>query len=175
MTFGELMSLIFTGNNLALLGAALAATLAGMGSAKGVGLVGEAASGLLSEDPSKFGKALILQALPGTQGIYGLITAFLIIFNMGLLSGSPVTLTVAEGAYYLVAALPIAIVGYYSGIKQGKVAASGIALLAKRPKEVGKAITSAALVETYAIFAVLVSLLLVLFAPETAAEAAVVA
>ena len=164
MTFGELMGLIFTGNNLALIGAALAATLAGMGSAKGVGLVGEAASGLLSEDPSKFGKALILQALPGTQGIYGLITAFLIIFKMGILGGAPAELTVAQGAYFLVASLPIAIVGYYSGIKQGKVAASGIALLAKRPKEVGKAITSAALVETYAIFAVLVSLLLVLFA-----------
>jgi V/A-type H+-transporting ATPase subunit K len=164
MTFGEFMNLIFTGNNLALLGAALAATLAGMGSAKGVGLVGEAAAGLLSEDPSKFGKTLILQALPGTQGIYGLITAFLIIFKMGILSGAPATLTVAQGAYFLMASLPIAIVGFYSGIKQGRVAASGISLLAKRPKEVGKAITSAALVETYAIFAVLVSLLLVLFA-----------
>lgn len=164
MTFGELMNLIFTGNNLALLGAALAAALAGMGSAKGVGLVGEASAGLLSEDPSKFGKALILQALPGTQGIYGLITAFLIIFKMGILSGSPATLTVAQGAYFLMASLPIAIVGYYSGVKQGKVAAAGISLIAKRPKEVGKAITSAALVETYAIFAVLVSLLLVLFA-----------
>ena len=164
MTFGELMTMIFTGNNLALLGAALAAALAGMGSAKGVGLVGEAASGLLSEDPSKFGKALILQALPGTQGIYGLITAFLIIFKMGILGGEPLTLSVGEGAYFLMASLPIAIVGFYSGVKQGKVAASGIALIAKRPKEVGKAITSAALVETYAIFAVLVSLLLVLFA-----------
>ena len=164
MTFGELMNLIFTGNNLALLGAALATALAGMGSAKGVGLVGEASSGLLAEDPSKFGKTLILQALPGTQGIYGLITAFLIIFRMGILSNAPATLTVAQGAYFLMASLPIAIVGYYSGIKQGKVAAAGISLLAKRPKEVGKAITSAALVETYAIFAVLVSLLLVLFA-----------
>lgn len=164
MTFGELMNAIFTGNNLALLGAALAAALAGMGSAKGVGLVGEASSGLLSEDPSKFGKALILQALPGTQGIYGLITAFLIIFKMGILSGAPVALTVGQGAYFLMASLPIALVGYYSAIKQGKVAAAGISLIAKRPKEVGKAITSAALVETYAIFAVLVSLLLVLFA-----------
>ncbi len=164
MTFGELMSTIFTGNNIALLGAALAAALSGMGSAKGVGLVGEASAGLLSEDPTKFGKALILQALPGTQGIYGLITAFLIIFKMGILSGSPATLTVAQGAYFLMASLPIAIVGLYSGIKQGKVAAAGISLIAKRPKEVGKAITSAALVETYAIFAVLVSLLLVLFA-----------
>lgn len=154
---------IFSGQNLALLGAALAAGLAGMGSAKGVGLVGEAASGLLTEDPSKFGKALILQALPGTQGIYGLITAFLIIFKIGIL-GTPVELTVAQGAYFLMASLPIALVGLYSGVKQGKVAASGINLIAKRPDEVGKAITSAALVETYAIFAVLVSLLLVLFA-----------
>ena len=164
MTFSEMLLTIFTGNNIALFGAALAAILPGMGSAKGVGLVGEAASGLLSEDPSKFGKALILQALPGTQGIYGLITAFLIIFKMGLLGATPVTLTVAQGAYFLLASLPIAIVGYYSGIKHGKVAASGISMIAKRPKEVGKAITSAALVETYAIFAVLVSLLLVLFA-----------
>ncbi len=164
MTFGELMNLIFTGNNLALLGAALATALAGMGSAKGVGLVGEAAAGMLSEDPTKFGKALILQALPGTQGIYGLITAFLIIFKMGILSSTPAELTVAQGAYFLMASLPIAIVGYFSAIKQGKVAAAGISLIAKRPKEVGKAITSAALVETYAIFAVLISLLLVLFA-----------
>ena len=119
---------------------------------------------MLSEDPSKFGKALILQALPGTQGIYGLITAFLIIFKMGILSGDPVTLTVGQGAYFLMAALPIAVVGLYSAIKQAKVAAAGILLITKRPKEVGKAITSAALVEAYAIFAVLVSLLLVLFA-----------
>lgn len=159
----EIIASIFSGRNLALLGAALAAGLAGMGSAKGVGMVGEAASGLLTEDPSKFGKALILQALPGTQGIYGLITAFLIIFKIGIL-GTPVELTVAQGAYFMMAALPIAVVGFYSAIKQAKVAVSGINLIAKRPDEVGKAITSAALVETYAIFAVLVSLLLVLFA-----------
>ncbi len=164
MTFSDLISTLFTGNNLAFLGAAIAAIPAGMGSAKGVGIVGEASSGLLAEDPSKFGKALILQALPGTQGIYGLITAFLIIFKTGILSGAPVTFDVAQGMYYLIAALPIGIVGYFSAIRQGRVAASGISLLAKRPKEVGKAITSAALVETYAILALLVSLLMVLFA-----------
>lgn len=159
----EIIAGIFSGRNIALFGAALAAGLAGMGSARGVGMVGEAASGLLTEDPSKFGKALILQALPGTQGIYGLITAFLIIFKIGIL-GTPVDLTVAQGAYFLMAALPIAVVGFYSALKQAKVAAAGMNLIAKRPDEVGKAITSAALVETYAIFAVLISLLLVLFA-----------
>lgn len=159
----QFLTSIFSGTNLALLGAALATFLSGMGSAKGVGLVGEATAGLLSEDPDKFGKALILQALPMTQGLYGFVTGFLILVKINVFGGIA-ELTVAEGAYFLMAALPIAIVGYYSGIKQGRVAAAGINLIAKRPDEVGKAITSAALVETYAIFAVLVSLLLVLFA-----------
>lgn len=163
-TFAQFIASLFNGQNLALLGAGLAAALAGMGSAKGVGMVGEAASGLLTEDPSKFGKLLILQALPGTQGIYGLITAFLIVFKIGIL-GTPVALSIGQGAYFLMAAMPIAIVGYYSANKQARVAIAGVNLISKRSDEVGKAITSAALVETYAIFAVLVSLLLVLFAP----------
>ena len=164
MSFSELLSNLFTGNNLAFLGAAIAAIPAGMGSAKGVGLVGEASTGLVSEDPSKFGKALILQALPATQGIYGLITAFLIIFNTGIFSGAIATLTPAQGMYYLIAALPIGIVGYFSAVAQAKASASGISLLAKRPKEVGKAIIASAMVETYAILALLVSLLMILFA-----------
>ena len=163
MTFGQLFSEIFVGNTLALIGAALATFMAGIGSAKGVNLVAKASAGLLSEDPSKFGKTLALQALPMTQGIYGFVVAFLILFRMGAIGGTP-ALTIAEGAYYLAASLPIAIVGYYSALKQAKVAVSGVNLISKRPDEVGKAITSAALVETYAIFAVLVSLLLVLFA-----------
>ena len=110
-------------------GAALAAGLAGWGSAKGVGIVGQASTGLLTEDPGKFGKALILQALPGTQGIYGLITAFIILFKIGIL-GTPVQLTVAQGGYFLMASLPIAIVGYFSAIHQGRVAAAGIHLIA---------------------------------------------
>ena len=172
MTFGDFLSTIFSGSTLMFLAAALAVIPAGMGSAKGVGMVGEASAGLLSEDPSKFGKALILQALPGTQGIYGLITAFLIVFKSGILSGSGVTfeslqsVTPAQGMYYIAAAFPIAIVGYFSAVKQGRVAAAGISLLAKRPKESGKAITSAALVETYAILALLISLLMILFSPK---------
>lgn len=155
---------IFTGNNLAILGAACAAIFAGMGSSKGVGIAGEAASGVVTEDPSKFGKALVLQALPGTQGIYGLIVAFMVINNMGLFSGAVKTLSVSQGLYYLIACLPIAIVGFYSGVKQGRVAASGMNILAKRPDDFGKGIIAAALVETYAIFALLVSLLLIIFA-----------
>ena len=162
MTFADFLSSIFTGNNLALAGAAIAVIVAGMGSAKGVGMVGEASAGLLMEDPSKFGKALILQARPGTQGIYGLITAFVIVLKIGLL-GTPASLTIGEGALLFVAAFPIAIVGYFSAIKQARVAAAGINLIGKHPDELGKAITASALVETYAIFALLISLLPVLF------------
>lgn len=162
-SIGELFGWIFSGQNLAILGAALAAALAGIGSAKGVGIVGEASSAMLQEDPSKFGKALLLQALPGTQGIYGLVTAFLIINKIGLLGGEPLHLSTAQGAYFLMASLPIALVGYFSGIAQGKVAATGISLVSKRPAESIKAVTSAALVETYAIFALLVSLLPIIF------------
>ena len=153
---------IFTGNNLAIFGAAIAAIFSGMGSAKAVGIVGQASAGLLTEDPSKFGKALLLQALPGTQGIYGLITAFLVLMKIGLF-GEMANLTVAQGGYFLAASLPIAVVGYFSAIHQARVSAAGISLIAKRPDEVGKAITAAALVETYAIFALLVSLLPILF------------
>ncbi len=149
---------IFTGTNIAIIGAALAAILSGIGSAKGVGIVGKSASGMLSEDPSKFGQAMVLQALPGTQGIYGLVTAFLILWKAGFLGGS-VSLTVAQGSFYLMVSLPIAVVGLVSAIIQGKVAAAGVNLVSKRPGELVKAITSAALVETYAIFALLISIL----------------
>ena len=162
---GEIWKQIFSGNNLALLGAAIATLFAGIGSAKGVNMVAKATAGLISEDPNKFGKAFLLQALPMTQGIYGLVTSFMIIFKMGLLGGGATeALTVSQGAYFFVASLPIAFGGLFSAIKQGEVAVAGINVLAKRPEATGKAIISASLVETYAIFAVLVSLLLILFA-----------
>ena len=161
MTFTELLKTVFSGTNLALLGAALAAALACVGSAKGVGIVGEAARGMLAEDPSKFSAALLLQALPGTQGIYGFVTAFLIMQRINLFNGVA-ELSLGQGMYLLAAALPIAIVGYFSAIAQGRVAASGIELVSRREGQTVKAITSAALVETYAIFSLLVSLLPIL-------------
>ncbi|MBQ1233644.1 MAG: V-type ATP synthase subunit K [Clostridia bacterium] len=161
----KLLSLIFSGGALAIIGAALAVGLAGIGSAKGVGMAGEATAGILSENPNLFGKCFVLMALPMTQGIYGLVIAFLIVMKAGLFEGGMeaiLSLSVAQGAYYLMAALPIAAVGLISALKQARVAVAGINLLSKRPDQVGKAITSAALVETYAIFALLISVLLVL-------------
>ena len=160
-TFGEIFKEIFNGNSLAVIGAALAVVLPGIGSAKGVNLVARATAGLISEDPNKYGKSMLLQALPMTQGIYGMVAAFLIMIFSGVMGGGA-ALSLGEGAYYLFASLPIAFGGLYSALKQGEVAAAGISVLAKRPDAVGKAVISASFVELYAILALLISLLLIL-------------
>ena len=149
------------GMSLAILGAVLAALLAGIGSAKSVGLVGQAASGLVSEDPAKFSKALILELLPGTQGLYGLLLAILLLSKLGLLGGTPLELTALQGLSYFFACLPMAFGGMLSAFTQGKVAAAGVNLIAKRAEESGKAIIMTAMVETYAILALLISILIV--------------
>ena len=59
------------------------------------------------------------------------------------------------------AALPIAFVGLLSAIAQGKTAAAGIGIVAKRPEELAKGITFAAMVETYAVLALLASILMI--------------
>lgn len=146
---------------LALLGAALAVALPGVGSAIGVGLVGEAATGLVTEQPERFGQTLLLQALPGTQGIYGLLSGFLIMIKIGVFSGQMIPITTSQGLQLLMAAMPIAIAGWLSAIAQGKVAATGISLVAKRQEALGQAVTYAAMVETYAVLALLSTLLLV--------------
>ncbi|MGN0393847.1 MAG: V-type ATP synthase subunit K [Coprococcus sp.] len=149
------------GTVLALTGAALAVILAGMGSAYGVGVAGQAASGVVSEDPSKFAKVLIMQLLPGTQGIYGLLVGFIALSKIGLLSGSPANLSTSQGLMILAACLPIAIVGLVSGRHQGKTAVSAIGIVVKKPDQFGKAMLFPAMVETYAILALLVSILAV--------------
>lgn len=146
---------------LAILGASFATLFAGIGSAKGVGLVGEAAAGVVSVDPNKFSKVLVLQLLPGTQGLYGLLTAILMLSRIGIIGGSATQLTTAQGLMFLGASLPIAIVGLFSGIAQGRAAAAGVGITAKKPEHSGKGIIMAAMVETYAILALLVSILLI--------------
>lgn len=148
---------------LAVLAAVVATVLAGIGSAKGVGGAGQASMGVLSEDPSKFGKMLVLTLLPGTQGLYGFIVGFLIIINCGVLGGNiPDT---QHGFAFLAAACAIGIGGLVSGIEQGKTAVSGIAMTAKDDKNFSKAMVSITLVEIYALLSFIVSLLAVIYIP----------
>ena len=150
---------------LALLGAALASLMAGIGSAIGVGMAGEAAAGVVTEDPGKFGKVLLLQLLPGTQGIYGLLVAAFILIQIGFLGGSS-DVSLGQGFLYLIASLPVAFVGLWSAIKQAKVAVSGIGTVAKRPEQSSKVMAFAVMVEAYAIFALLISILSIVNIPK---------
>ena len=115
----------------AILGAAFAAMFAGMGSAKGVGTVGKSAAGVITEDPGKFGRVLILEILPGTQGLYGFLAAFMIMNNITV--GMPLS----QGLGLFAASLPIAFAGLVSAIHQGRAAAAGCGLVAKRPEGLG--------------------------------------
>lgn len=151
--------MISTGVILALIGAGMAMVLAGIGSAIGVGLVGQAGSGVVTEDPDKFGKILVLEIIPGTQGVYGFLISFLILNAIGVFSGIK-DVSVAQGWAFLLASLPIAIVGLVSAIYQAKVAAAGVNILAKRPDELVKAMIFAVMVETYAVLALLISFLM---------------
>lgn len=144
----------------ALLGAAASALLAGAGSAKGVGMGGEAGAGIVTEDPSKFGKVLILQLLPGTQGIYGLLIAFITLSQIGVLGGSS-DISLAKGLLYFAACLPMAIVGYSSAVAQARASVASMGILAKKPEAFGKSMIFPAMVETYAILALLISMLAV--------------
>lgn len=157
------MGSIFTGTVLAIIAAAIAVIPTCIGSAKGVGIAGEAGTGVLSEDPSRFGSVLILQALPGTQGIYGLLVAFLILFTNPLVFAG--TLPFAQGVAYLFAALPIGIVGYFSAVYQGRVAVSAMSIVSKQPADAMKGVISTGLVETYAVLALLISVLAVFNVP----------
>lgn len=138
----------------AVLGIALAVILSGIGSAKGVGLVGEAATGLIIEEPEKFGKSLVLQLLPGTQGLYGFVIGLM---ALGSLS---VEMSLAQGFYIFFACMPIAFVGLYSAIYQAKTSAAGLAILAKNEEHSTKGIIYAVMVETYALLSFVMSLIL---------------
>ena len=146
---------------IALFGAAMAVFLCGIGSSIGVGLAGQAANGVLSEDPDKFGSMLLLVALPGTQGIYGFVAGFwATIIKLNLLTGEIPKLSPLQGLEILAACLPVAICGLVSAIHQGKVCTAGIAVAAKQPQAAMRALIYGGLVETYAILGLVITLLL---------------
>lgn len=156
MSLFEQMGIVY-----ALLGAAIAVLLAGAGSAMGVGIAGQAAAGVISEDPNKFVQVLVLQLLPGTQGLYGLLVGFITLSKIGILGGGIADVSVQNGLLILAACLPIGIVGLISGRAQGKTAAASIGIVAKKPDQFVKAMLFPAMVETYAILALLISFLAV--------------
>ena len=145
LTSNEL-GIFFTG-----LGVALSAILSGIGSAIGVGKAGQAAAGVIADQPERFGNCLVLELLPGSQGIYGFAVSILILIFSGLLGGSTESITFSRGLAYFAASLPVGFGGLLSAIHQGKVSAAGIQMLAKRADGFGNGMMLALMVETYAL------------------------
>ncbi len=162
----DLVQAIFSsGMVYALMGAAAAVILCGIGSAIGIGYTASASAGVMTEDPRNFGKYLILVALPGTQGIYGFVAAFLVIMRLGLLNPETASaviekMSTGQGLQVLYACLPIAFAGLISAIHQGKVCTAGVALTAKQPAESGKALVFGVFVEFYAVLGLIVTIFL---------------
>ncbi len=130
------------------------AVMASIGSAIGTGIAGQAASGVVTEEPTRFVPALVLQALPGTQGIYGFVVGFLLLGKLNVIT------TTAHGWLFVLSGLPVFLGGVLSAIYQGRVAAAAINMVAKRPEELAKGIIFAVVVEFYAILSFLGSFLL---------------
>ena len=139
---------------LGVMGAVIAFGVAGTGCGVALGMAGQAAAGVVAEDPRKFGQTLVLQAVGTTSGIYGLLMGFLI-----LMKALEVT-DVASGLYLLGAGIPMGIVGCVASIGQGKALVSGIILIGKKPSEMAKALIYAAMVETMQVFGLLFSFII---------------
>ena len=153
---------LFGGVALAFLGAGLAVGLCCVGSARGTGIVGEAATGVLAVAPEHLSKCMILQVLPGTQGLYGLVIWFFALLQLGAFSDGIGEVTLAQGMTIFVACLPMTLGGFLSAIYQGRVAASAINIVAKKPDDWSKGIILCVVVEFYAILSLLGSILMLM-------------
>ncbi|MFA6471465.1 MAG: V-type ATP synthase subunit K [Candidatus Latescibacterota bacterium] len=153
---------IHNGVGWAVFGAMMAVMFGCIGSAIGIRIACSQAAGVLSEKPDLFGKLLVLMALPGTQGFYGFICAIFIALRIGLLTSADEAVKLAPpiGIALFFVGVGVGLVQLMSSINQGQTSAASINLVGKRPDEGGRAILFPALVETYAVVALLVGILM---------------
>jgi V/A-type H+-transporting ATPase subunit K len=148
---------------IAIIAAGLAAGLSASGASIGVGLAGEMAAGVLSEDPDKIGSILVLQALPGTQAFYGLVTAILVLVKLQVFGGNGLfDLSIEKGVSVLGACLPVIFGEFISAIWQGRVSVASMGTVAKRPDAFGKAVILPAMVETFALLSLIGSIVILM-------------
>lgn len=150
------------GRGMAIAGAGLAVGLGCSGSGKGISIASQAAAGVLAEKPGLFGQLLVMLALPGTQGFYSFITAIMIFMKTGLIAGEW-TASVSTGVALFFVGLGVGIAQYVTAVWQGEASAAGIALVARRQEESGRALLFPAMVETYAVVALLAGILTIIW------------
>jgi V/A-type H+-transporting ATPase subunit K len=146
------------GLTLAIIGAGAVMGMAGISTAIGVALAGVSAAGAVAEDKENFKNAMILQAMPQTQTVYGFITALFVIMGTGILSGVTPEIPEWKGMVMLGAGLLVGLTAL-SAVAQGKIAAAGIASCAKNPDAFAPNIVFAGQAETPAIFGFVIALI----------------
>ena len=139
---------------LAYIGVGLMIGLAGIGSAYGVTITGNASVGAMKKNPDAFGNYLVLSALPGTQGLYGFLGYFLISNHLGE------TMSMFQGSAILFAGAALGVVCLFSAIRQGQVCANGIAGIGSGYDVFGKTLILAVFPELYAIVALAATFLI---------------
>lgn len=134
---------------LAWVGIALMIGLAGIGSAIGVTMGGNAAIGAMKKNSEAFGNYMLLCALPGTQGLYG-FAGYFIINGTGVLTPE---ITMFQATAIFGAGLALGLVGLLSAVRQGGICANGIAAIGQGFDVFGKTMILAVFPELYAIVA----------------------
>jgi len=145
------------------IGAALAIGIAGIGAATGIGIAGASGIGAVAEKPDRFGKSLVLQAMPMTQGIYGLLIAILLLMFGGLLGGGGGDIEFLSKPYIGITAIAIGLAVGLTGISaigQGITASASIGGAARNPEVFSKGMIFTVMSETLAIFGLLVGILI---------------
>jgi V/A-type H+-transporting ATPase subunit K len=146
----------------AIAGAAIVMVISGIGSAIGVALAGQAAAGVMTEDPEKYGRMLPLIGIPGTQGFYGFLIGFLVLNKLNLLGGNIKIPDLSQGIQIFCICFIVSLVESISAVWQGKVSVSSIYIVAKKPEQAGKALVLPIFVEIYAILGLAAGFLLLL-------------
>ena len=139
---------------LAYVGVAIMVGLAGIASAVGTSICGQAAVGAMKKNSGAFGSYMILSALPGSQGLYGFVCFFMV---QGLLTAE---ITMLQAAAVFGAGLLVGIVNLAAAIFQGKVCANGIAAIGNGHDVRGKTLILGAFPELYAILTVAATFLI---------------
>ncbi|MFA4931609.1 MAG: permease [Caldisericia bacterium] len=149
------------------MGAAFVISLGSLGSAIGIRISGSQAAGVLSEKPELFGKMFVMMALPGTQGFYAFVYGIMMIVLSGVLNKG-VVISNAKGLAMMTVGIGVGSVEWLSAIAQGQAAAAAESLTARQPSSFGQAILIPALVETYAVIALVSGILLLLWISQAA-------
>ncbi len=140
---------------LAYFGMAVMLTVACIGSAIGVSRGGNATIAGLKKNPDIYGRAMLLCALPATQGIYGFAGFFLM---LNKLSGLEV-LSMSEGLAMCAAGIAVGLAGYFSATQQSSLVANGVNEMANGQDVFGRTMILGVFPELYAILAFAASFL----------------